>query len=256
MKAFVDINADLGEGFGAYKMGLDQEIISLVSSVNIACGWHGGDPLIMEKTVKEAVKKGVGLGAHPSYPDLLGFGRRNMDISPQEARAYLIYQIGALEAFARASEAKLSHIKLHGAFYNRASQDPVLAEALIDALMDLDDRLILLALSGSHLAKRAKKRGLRVAQEVFADRAYQADGSLVDRKLPGALITDEKKAIERTRKMVLEARVQTIDGGEIDLEADTICLHGDNPQAVNFARTIRKALEAEGIEIKKLQDFI
>lgn len=254
--AIVDINADLGEGFGPYKMGLDSEIIPLVTSVNIACGWHAGDPLIMDKTIEMAIIEGAGLGAHPSYPDLLGFGRRKMLISPQEARSYLIYQIGALGAFALSRGGRLSHVKLHGAFYNDASKDPGLADALIETLLDLDKDLILLALSGSYLAKRAKERGLRVAQEVFADRAYTKDGSLLDRKLPGALIEDENDAIQRTKMMVLEKKVRTIDNELIDIEADSICLHGDNPQAVAFAKKIKEALLAEGVKIKKLQDFI
>lgn len=256
MKKIVDLNSDLGEGFGSYKMGLDEEIIKCVTSANIACGWHAGDPLIMQKTVKAALENAVGLGAHPSYPDMLGFGRRKMDISPKEAGAYLLYQIGALEAFAKANGSKLQHFKLHGAFYNTVSADPKLAEGVVDAILEYNKDLIIMALSGSYIAKLAKEKGMRVAQEVFADRAYNEDGSLVSRKLEGAVIHDEDEAIARTLKMVLEGKVTAITGKEIDIVADSICVHGDNPQAIAFVQKIRKALEEKGVELAKLEKFI
>ena len=256
MKGIVDLNSDIGESFGTYVLGLDEEVIKHVTSVNIACGWHAGDPLIMENTVKEAVKNNVALGAHPGYPDLLGFGRRNMDISPKEARAYMIYQLGALMGFAAANGRKIQHMKLHGAFYNTASIKPELAEEVINGILDVDKDIILLALSGTYIAKRAKERGLRVAQEVFADRAYNADLTLVNRKLPGAVIHDQDLAIYRIKKMVLEGKVDTIDGQEIDIVADSICVHGDNPEAVNFVKHIRESLLSEGIEVKALREFI
>ncbi len=191
MKGIVDLNSDIGESFGTYVLGLDEEVIKHVTSVNIACGWHAGDPLIMENTVKEAVKNNVAVGAHPGYPDLLGFGRRNMDISPKEARAYMIYQLGALSGFAAANGIKIQHMKLHGAFYNTASIKPELAEEIINGILDVDKDIILLALSGTYIANRAKEKGLRVAEEVFADRAYNSDLTLVNRKIPGAVIHDQ-----------------------------------------------------------------
>ncbi len=256
MSKIVDLNSDLGEGFGSYKMGMDEEIIKYVTSVNVACGWHAGDPLIMNKTFVEANKRNVAVGAHPSYPDLLGFGRRNLDVTAEEAKAYILYQVGALEAFAKANGTKLQHIKLHGAFYNKTAKDPVLAQAVVDALKAYDKDVILMALSGSLIAKLAKENGLRVAQEVFADRAYNEDGSLVNRKLQGAVIHDEEEAISRTKRMILEGKVTTIDNKEIDIVADSICVHGDNPEAINFVKKIRESLEAEGIEIKNIGSFI
>ncbi|MEW8972987.1 MAG: 5-oxoprolinase subunit PxpA [Tissierellaceae bacterium] len=256
MKTIVDLNSDIGESFGNYVLGLDKEVIKHVTSVNIACGWHAGDPVIMEDTVKEAVKNNVSIGAHPGYPDLMGFGRRNMDISPKEARAYMIYQLGALNAFAAANDIKIQHMKLHGAFYNTASGNPKLAEEVINGILDVDKNIILLALSGSYIARRAQEKGLRVAQEVFADRAYNSDGTLVSRKLPGAVIHDSKEAISRIKKMVLEGKINTIDGKEIPIVADSICVHGDNPEAVNFVREIRDSLISDGIEVKNLNEFI
>lgn len=256
MKGIVDLNSDIGESFGTYVLGMDEEVIKYVSSVNIACGWHAGDPLIMENTIKLAKENGVAIGAHPGYPDLLGFGRRNMDITPKEARAYMIYQLGALSGFAAAHGLKVQHIKLHGAFYNTASVKPELAEEVINGILDVDKDIILLALSGSYIAKRAQEKGLRVAQEVFADRAYNADGTLVSRRLPGAVIHDHEEAISRVKKMILEGKVTTIDGKEIDITADSICVHGDNPEAVNFVKKIRESLLAEGIQIKNLNEFI
>lgn len=256
MNKTVDLNSDLGEGFGSYKLGLDEDIIKHVTSANIACGWHSGDPLIMQKTIKNCIANGVGVGAHPSYPDLLGFGRRKMDITPSEAGAYILYQIGALEAFAKEQGTTLQHFKLHGAFYNTVSADPKLAEAVVNTILNYNKELIIMALSGSYIAKLAKQNGLRVAQEVFADRAYNEDGSLVNRKLDGAVIHDENEAIARTKKMVMEGKVTTIDGKEIDIVADSICVHGDNPEAINFVIKIRKALEDEGIKLTSIKNFL
>lgn len=256
MAKIVDLNSDVGESFGSYKLGLDEEVLKHVTSVNIACGWHAGDPLIMENTVKLAAANGLGIGAHPGYPDLLGFGRRNMDITPKEAKAYMLYQLGALYAFTQASGLKLQHVKLHGAFYNTTSVKPDLAEEIINGILEFDKNLILLALSGSYIAKRALEKGARVAQEVFADRAYNPDGTLVSRKLPGSVIHDKNEAIERVKKMVLTGKVTAVDGKEISIAADSICVHGDNPEAVNFVNTIRQSLASEGIELKPLNQFI
>lgn len=256
MKGIVDLNSDLGESYGTYVLGLDEEVIKHVTSVNIACGFHAGDPVIMGKTVKEAVDNGVAVGAHPGYPDLMGFGRRNMDISPEEARAYMLYQLGALKAFAESNGVKVQHMKLHGAFYNTANNDEKLATAILEALGKVDENIILMALSGSIIAKKAKAMGMKVAQEVFADRAYNEDGTLVSRKLPGAVITDKDLAISRIKRMVLEGKVETIDGKEMPIVADSICVHGDNPEAVNFVKYIRESLISEGIEVKSLNKFI
>jgi len=252
----VDLNSDIGESFGNYKLGLDEEVAKYISSANIACGWHAGDALIMDDTVKNAVDQGVAIGAHPGYPDLVGFGRRNMDISLKEARAYILYQYGALQAFAQAHKTFVQHIKLHGAFYNTASVDEKFAKAILDMMLELDENLILMALSGSLIAKMAKEMGVKVAQEVFADRAYNKDGTLVSRKIEGSVIHDADEAIARTKRMILEGKVTTIDGEDIDIVADSICVHGDNPEAVEFVKNIRKSLIDEGIEIKPLHEFI
>lgn len=255
MKARVDLNSDLGESFGAYTMGLDSEVLKYVSSANIACGWHAGDPMVMEETVRLAAEEGVAIGAHPGYPDLMAFGRRNIAVTPDEARNYMLYQLGALSAFAQAKGLKLQHMKLHGAFYNTACVNKELADALIDGLLAYDKDIIVMALSGSYLLNRAEERGLRTAHEVFADRGYNADGSLVNRKLPGAFVTDKDEAIKRIKSMVFDGKVQAVDGSEIRLRADSICVHGDNPQAVEFVKHIREGLIAEGIEIAPLRTF-
>lgn len=256
MKGIVDLNSDIGESFAGYTLGLDEEVLKYVTSANIACGWHAGDALIMDKTVSEAVKNNVAIGAHPGYPDLMAFGRRNIDITPNEARAYMLYQLGALSAFAAAHGTKVQHMKLHGAFYNTACIKPDLADAIVDAMLEVDKNIILLALSGSYLAKRGEEKGLRVAHEVFADRAYNVDGTLVNRKLPGAMIHDKDEAIKRIRRMVLEGKVIAIDGTDIPIKADSICVHGDNPEAVDFVKHIRETFETEGIQIKNIGSFI
>jgi len=241
MKFFVDLNSDIGEGYGAYKLGMDEEIMKCVTSVNCACGWHAGDPLIMDKTIKIAKENNVAVGAHPGYPDLLGFGRRKMIVTPAEARAYMLYQLGALNAFAKANGTKLQHMKLHGAFYNMAAVEKDLADAALD---------------GSYMAKEAKRRGLKVAEEVFADRGYNSDGTLVNRSLPGAFVKDPDEAIARVIKMVKTKKVTAVNGEEIDIAADSICVHGDNPKAIEFVDRIRKSLITDGIEVKSLYEFI
>lgn len=256
MRGIVDLNSDLGESFGAYTIGLDSEVLKYVTSANVACGWHAGDPMIMDKTVKLAVENGVAIGAHPGYPDLMGFGRRNMDVTPNEARNYMLYQLGALSAFAKAHGTKLQHMKLHGAFYNTACVKKELADAIVDAILEVDKDIIVMALSGSYLLQRAEEKGLKVAHEVFADRAYNIDGTLVNRKLPGAMVHDRDVAIQRIKRMVLEGKVTAIDGTDIDIKADSICVHGDNPEAVNFVKFIKESLEAEGIEVKNIGSFI
>lgn len=256
MAYYVDLNSDIGESFGSYKMGMDEEIVKYVTSINCACGFHAGDPLIMDKTVAMAHEQGVRVGAHPGYPDLLGFGRRKIAISPEEARCYMLYQVGALSAFLKAHGEKLQHMKLHGAFYNTACNDEKLANAILDAVEDYDKNLILMVLSGSLIAKEGKKRGLRVAQEVFADRGYNEDGTLVNRKLPGAFVKDPKEAIPRVIRMIKENKVKTADGKEIEIVADSICVHGDNPKAIEFVKDIRQGLLEEGIKLQAIDTFL
>ena len=256
MTKYVDLNSDMGEGFGAYRMGLDSELLNYVTSANIACGWHAGDALIMHQTVAEAKAKGVAVGSHPGYPDLMAFGRRKIDITPQEAAAYMLYQTGALAAFAAAHDTGLQHMKLHGAFYNTACVTNDLAQAVVDALLAYDPGIIVMALSGSKLLELAEQKGLKTAHEVFADRAYNDDGTLVNRKLPGAMIHDPHQAIERVKRMVLDQTVETISGRLIPIRADSICVHGDNPEAIAFVETIRRELEQSGIKVQSLNSFL
>jgi UPF0271 protein len=246
----VDLNADLGESFGIYRLGRDDEVVRWVSSVNIACGFHAGDPSVMRRTVEMAKAAGAAVGAHPGLPDREGFGRRWLDVTPQEAYDLVVYQIGALAAFATARGTRVRHVKPHGALYNRAAVDDALAEAVAAAVRDADPALTLFALSGSRLAAAGERLGLRVAHEVFADRTYQPDGTLTPRRQPNALITDEGFAIAQVRQMVLKGRVRAVDGTMISIRADTVCLHGDGPHAVAFARRLRETLEADGVQVQ------
>lgn len=248
----VDLNCDLGESFGAYTIGMDEAVIPLITSANVACGYHAGDPLVMAQTVERCRAAGVHVGAHPGFPDLMGFGRRNMNVSPAEAKAYIQYQLGALLAFCRASGVSMHHVKPHGALYNMAAKDAKLACAIVEGICEVDDRLTLLALSGSEMLLAAEKAGLRAASEVFADRAYQANGTLVPRSQPGAMITDENEAIARVVRMVTEGVVTSIDGIDVPLRADSICVHGDGAKALLFVQKIRQALGEKGVEIKAL----
>ena len=254
--AKVDLNCDLGESFGAYTMGMDDKVIPLISSCNIACGYHASDPLVMQQTIAMAKEAGIGIGAHPGYPDLMGFGRRNMTVSPAEAGAYVTYQLGALYAFAKSAGMKLQHVKPHGALYNMAGKDYKLALAIAKAVQAFDPSLILMGLAGSESVKAAKDIGLPVAQEVFADRAYMPDGSLVPRSREGAVIHDEELAISRVVRMVKENKVETIDGVDIEIVPDSICVHGDNVKALKFVTKIREALAAEGVEVAPLSQII
>ena len=256
MIKYVDLNSDIGESFGAYTLGVDEQVMEHVSSVNIACGYHAGDPLIMDRTVQIAKKLGVAIGSHPGYPDLMGFGRRPMNISPVEARAYMLYQTGALFAFAKAHKIGLQHIKLHGAFYNTACIDKKLATAIVDAALSYDENIILMVLSQSLIVDIAKEKGARVAQEVFADRGYNDDGTLVKRGEAGAFITDEHEAIERIKKMVLSGKVTSASGKEIDIVADSICVHGDNEKAVLFVKTLKEGLASAGICVAPLNQWL
>lgn len=245
----VDLNSDLGESFGRYTLGMDDQILPVISSANVACGFHASDPVVMEKTVKLAKASGVAVGARPGYPDLMGFGRRSMVISPDEARAYILYQLGALYAFLRPLGMEMQHVKPHGAFYNMAAKDYELSRAICQAVKDFDPHLILLGLSGSQHIRAAEDVGLRAVSEVFADRAYEEDGTLVNRKKPGAKITDEDEAIRRVVRMVKEGKVTAISGRDIPIRAESICVHGDGEKSLLLSKRIRAAMEAEGVAV-------
>lgn len=246
----VDLNCDLGESFGAYTMGLDEEILPFVTSANIACGFHGGDPAVMRKTVLLALQNEVAIGAHPGLPDLIGFGRRNMEITSQEAYDMVVYQIGALEGFVKAAGGKMHHVKPHGALYNMAAKKQELAEAIAEAVYKVNPELILFGLSGSELVLAGERIGLRTAHEVFADRTYQADGALTPRKQPDALITNQEQAVAQVIRMVKEGTVLSQQGQEVAIKADTVCLHGDGVHALMFARQIREFLANSGVLVK------
>lgn len=246
----IDLNCDLGESFGAYTIGMDEEVIPYISSANVACGYHASDPVVMAKTIALAKKAGICVGAHPGFPDLMGFGRRNMNVSPAEAKAYMTYQMGALAAFCTSAGIKMTHVKPHGALYNMAGKDEKLAAAVCEAIREYDPELVLLALSGSKMIEAAGRIGIRTANEVFADRAYEEDGSLVARTKPGAMITDEEEAIARVIRMVKEGKVTAATGKDIEIQADSVCVHGDGPKALEFVKKISAELQKEGIRIQ------
>jgi UPF0271 protein len=247
---FVDLNADLGESFGAWTMGLDDELLACLSSANIACGWHAGDPAVMERSVRAALAAGVALGAHPGYPDLAGFGRRAMALNAEEIYGAVLYQTGALRAFAEAAGARLSHVKPHGALYNDAAADASKAMAVARAVKASGSGLFLVGPPDSALSAAAAEIGLPYAREFFADRAYGDDGRLVPRALPGAVIHDKDQAVRRTIEALRSGAVASINGKPITIGFDTICLHGDNPHALAFARSLRVALESAGIALR------
>lgn len=256
MEMRVDLNSDMGESFGRYKLGLDEEVMNRITSANVATGWHAGDPIVMRKTVRLAKEKGIAVGAHPGYPDLMGFGRRYMKLTPEEARNYILYQIGALYAFTKAEGMELQHVKPHGALYNALVNDEELARAVMEGIADFDKGLIFVTLSGSRAAEIAEEMKLKVAHEVFADRAYNPDGTLVPRGKPGAVIHDKELIAERVISMVKDGCVKAINGEWVELRADTICVHGDNPKAVEIAAYIRRILEEEGVKVVPMGEFI
>jgi UPF0271 protein len=251
----VDLNSDLGESFGNYTLGKDEDILKYITSANIACGWHAGDPIVMDKTVTIAKENTVGIGAHPGFLDKMGFGRREMDITPNALKNYIQYQLGALTAIAQAHDQKIQHVKPHGAMYNMAAKDATLAMAIAEAVYAVDPKIILLGLANSELTKAGEKVGLTVAHEVFADRAYEQDGTLVSRAKKGAVIHDVEIVAERILTMIKEQKVQTIDGQWIDIQADSICVHGDTTEALAFVRDIKNKLTAEGIQIVSLREL-
>jgi UPF0271 protein len=250
---YVDLNSDLGESFGNYTIGMDEEILKYVSSANVACGWHAGDAVVMERTVALAKEFGVAIGAHPGFLDLMGFGRRNMAVTPGEAKAYVKYQLGALTAFTKSMGLQVQHVKPHGAFYNMAAVDAELARAMCEAVYEVDPEIVFMGLAGSEMIRAAKEVGLRSANEVFADRAYNDDGTLVSRKLPGAVIKDKAEAIRRVVRMVKEGKVESINGNDIAIRADSICVHGDNPKALEFVKNIRETLLSESVTVRSLR---
>jgi UPF0271 protein len=246
----IDLNSDLGESFGAWSMGDDVALLGVVTSANIACGFHAGDPSTIRHTVLRAIAHNVAVGAHPSLPDLQGFGRRRMDVSPSDVYDLVLYQIGAVAAFARAGHGRLHHVKPHGALYHMAASDPAIARAIATATRDFDPDLVLYGLAGGAQAVAGEALGMAVAAEVFADRAYRRDGSLVPRGEPGAMIDAESRAVEQALELVRDRRVLSIDGVWVPVVADTICVHGDHPSAVSLARALRAAFEREGIGLR------
>jgi len=244
------LNADAGESFGRWKLGHDEELFPLLSSVNLATGFHAGDPRVMLRSVKLAKQHGVAVGAHPGFPDLVGFGRRDLAISPEEAYTDVLYQIGALSAFLKLEGLPLHHVKPHGALYLRMLRDKALARAVAQAVKDYDPEVPLVLLGGTLMEEAAKEVGVRYVREAFPDRAYLADGRLAPRSMEGALIRDPAKAAERAVQMVLEGEIEALDGGRVKVEAETLCVHGDNPEAVAIARAVREALEESGVQIK------
>lgn len=252
----VDLNSDLGESFGCYKIGMDEEVLKHITSANIACGFHAGDPMQMDKTVKLAMENNVQIGAHPGFMDVIGFGRREMKISKDEVKAYVKYQLGALNSFVISNGAKIQHVKSHGALYNMAAKDYDISLSIAQAVYEVDKNIILLGLANSSIIDAGKAVGLRVANEVFADRAYNSDGTLVSRSLEGSIIYDPNIAIKRVIKMVKENKVEDINGKDIDIKADSICVHGDNPKAIEFVKRIRSELIKEGINICCISEVI
>jgi UPF0271 protein len=248
----IDLNSDMGESFGAYTIGHDAGLMQSITSANIAAGFHAGDPTVLRDTIRLAKKSGVAVGAHPGFPDLAGFGRRELNVTPHEAEDFILYQIAAVAGVASAEGVRLQHVKAHGALFNMAVKNAELAGAIARAVAAFDGSLILFGLPGSEILKAGRSIGLRVAAEIFADRAYEADGQLVSRRKPGSVIHDAALVVNRVVRMVKDGSVVSIDGEAVPLEADTICLHGDTPGSDNLAAKVRAGLEAAGITVKAI----
>ncbi|MCK9515855.1 MAG: 5-oxoprolinase subunit PxpA [Ottowia sp.] len=246
----MDINSDLGESYGAWRMGDDAAMLDIVTSANVACGFHAGDPAGILDTVRAAAQRGVAVGAHVAYPDLVGFGRRNMDPTSRELTADVIYQIGALQGLAAAAGTQVRYVKPHGALYNTIARDARQADAVIDALLAVDATLVLVALAGTPLMARARDRGLAVVAEAFADRGYNDDGTLVSRRLPGAVLDDPEQIAERMLALIRTGSITSVNGRAVPLRADSICVHGDSPGAVAIARRLRAHLEQAGVTLR------
>ncbi len=252
----IDLNCDMGESFGRYTLGNDEAMMPYITSANIACGYHAGDPLVMDRTVHLAAQHGVGVGAHPGFPDLWGFGRRPMRLSAEEIENCILYQLGALAAFAQAQGVPLVHVKAHGALANMAAVDPALAEAIARGIARFSKELIVVCLAGSAMIEPTEAVGLRVAAEAYADRVYEPDGTLQSRKIPGSVIEEPQKAAQQVVRLVREGVIVAHTGQEIPVRADTVCLHGDTPTALVIAQTVRQELEAAGIEVAPLGTFL
>ncbi len=250
MSHSIDLNADLGESFGAWTMGNDEALLDIVTSANIACGFHAGDPLVMTDTVRLCRDKGVGIGAHPGFDDIRGFGRRRiLGMKPAETKAMLLYQIGALQAIARAEGLSVRHVKLHGALSNMASEDGAIAETYVAAAEAADKDLIVVAMATTALEKAVERAGMKLARELYADRAYNPDGTLVQRGTPGAMIHDPTEAADRVLRMVEEQAITAVDGSKIATTSDTVCVHGDGPEALHIAEKIRTRLDKAGVVV-------
>lgn len=248
----IDLNSDMGESFGSYQLGNDAELIQYITTANIACGWHAGDPMVMDKTVRMAKEQGVAIGAHPGYPDLLGFGRRPMKLSPLEVKNYVKYQIGALQAFAAGCGMKVGHVAPHGALSNICQYDWAVSRAICEAVCEVDPSMTVFYCAGAVLGEEAEKLGLRTASEIFADRAYMDDLSLAPRSMEGAMILDEEEAVRRCIRMIREGKVLSLSGKELDIRGDTLCVHGDGPKALAFVKRIRREFQAAGIAVRPL----
>lgn len=252
----IDLNSDLGEGYGAWKMGDDAAMLAIVSSANVACGFHAGDPMTLLSTVTEAAARGVAIGAHISYPDLVGFGRRPMGPSPAQLSADVIYQIGALQGICAAAGTRVLYVKPHGALYNTIAVDAEQAAAVIDGIRSVDSELALMGLANSSVLKHAAVAGLRTVSEAFADRGYQPDGQLVPRAVPGSMLHDPEIIASRVLRLVVDNEIEAIDGTMLRIHADSVCVHGDNPAAIAIAARVRDVLRANGIEIRSSLDLV
>jgi len=252
----IDLNSDLGESFGNYRIGEDEKILEHISSANIACGWHAGDPTVMEKTVKLAVKNNVKVGAHPGFLDKMSFGRRKISVIPEDLKTYIKYQIGALMAFCQSNGIKLQHVKPHGAMYNMAAENKDLAEAIAKGVYEVDENIILMGLAKSELIKAGEKIGLKVAREMFGDRAYNEDGTLVSRSKENAVLHDTDLVVNRILEMIENNRVKSINGKWINIRGDSICVHGDTKEAVEFVSKIKKKLRKNKVAIRPLSEII
>ena len=250
MPSTIDLNCDMGESFGAWTLGQDAALLPFITSANVACGFHAGDPAVMRQTVRAALGHNVAIGAHPGLPDLMGFGRRNMDVSPEEAFDMTVYQLGALQAMTQAEGGRLHHLKPHGALYNMAATSAALAEALAEAVYKVQPELLLYGLAGSELTRAGEKLGLRTAHEVFADRTYQANGTLTPRRQPDALITGADVAIAQVLRLMQHGAVRSQQGTDVAMRADTVCLHGDGAHALEFAQRLHQALRAAGVRLQ------
>ncbi|WEX74138.1 LamB/YcsF family protein [Sinorhizobium numidicum] len=246
----IDLNSDLGESYGAWRMGDDEAMLSIVSSANVACGFHAGDPAGILKTVKAAAQRGVSVGAHVSYPDRVGFGRRDMDVTSAELVADVIYQIGALQGIAAAAGTRVRYVKPHGALYNRIATDPKQGAAVVEAIKTVDPSLVLMGLANAPILDLARSSGLNVVAEAFADRAYTREGHLVSRREAGAVLHDAAAIARRMLRLATDGTIEAIDGSVIRIDAKSICVHGDSPDAVAIAREIRRTFEAEGIAVE------